>query len=472
MVASPSSSTVAAAEPWVPYSPDEPRPDADHDPRTVASIARALRDIPFYARRAGTRPSPGTPLVEALSLLPVLHKKDVRAALPKQWVPASRDVRAELASGALELVETSGSTGERMRILWDEGWWHRQEMRAMRTNAVVAAAIDGAGGRPFRECVLTTPACGLGTCHIGDLPYEERVDEYLLFLNQRPDPLYWTAQEQTRMLDELGQHRTVGLESDPLYLATLARFAKAQGRRLDVQAYVQLTYAFTTRAYLQAIREAFDGPVLQLYGASDVGVLFMEGDDGRLHHAPYTTHVELLPARVPTPGAKDVALVLVTSLDRVAMPLVRYVVGDLVQVDASGPRRWTTVPPLASVEGRVDDALVRPDGALVTAGAMDRALGDVEGLRFWQVNQRTPDGPVEIDVVADGDAARAVEGVRARLAPLLEGLSVAARSTTAIPIEASGKFRVSKRHFPLDLARSFQGLVNHEPRAPEGRAGL
>jgi hypothetical protein len=28
---------------------------------------------------------------------------------------------------------------------------------------------------------------------------------------------------------------------------------------------------------------------------------------------------------------------------------------------------------------------------------------------------------------------------------------------TAIPIEPSGKFRVSKRHFPLDLGRVFGG---------------
>jgi phenylacetate-CoA ligase len=342
-----------------------------------------------------------------------------------------------------------------MRILWDAGWWFRQEMRAIRTNPVVAETIDGKHG-PFRESVLTTPACGLGTCHIGDLSYEERVDEYLLFLNQRQDPMFWTDDEQTRMLDELARHATLGLESDPLYLATLARFAKAHGRTLPVGGYVQLTYAFTTRAYLRAIREVYAGPLLQLYGASDVGVLFAEGDDGRLQHAPFTTHVELLPARVATPGAKDVALVLVTSLDRVAMPLVRYVVGDLVQVDLAGPRRWTTVPPLASVEGRVDDALVRPDGALVTAGALDRALGAVDGVRLWQVNQRTPER-VELDVVADGDAARVVDEARARLAPLLEGLELTARSTTAIPIEPSGKFRVSKRHFPLDLARCFEG---------------
>ncbi len=369
----------APASPWTPLSPDHPRPDPEHEPRAAEAIARALRDIPFYRKRGDAIPAPGAALASVLPEAPLLTKKELRATLPRQWAPPGRDVRADLASGALELVETSGSTGERLRILWDEGWWMRQEARAMRTNEVVAAAMDGARGA-YREAILTTPACGLGTCHIGDLPYEERVDGLHLFLSQRPDPLFWTAAEQTRILDELAAHGTVGLESDPLYLALLARFAKRHGRAIDVKGFVQLTYAMTTRAHLRAIAEAFEGPVLQLYGASEVGVMFMEGDDGRLHHCPFTTHVELLPALVPTPGAKDVALVVATTLDRVAMPLVRFVVGDLVRVDWKGSRRWTSVPALHGVEGRIDDAFVRPDGALVTAGAMDRALGAVDGL--------------------------------------------------------------------------------------------
>ena len=451
MAASPS----LAAEPWTPLSPESPRPDPEHEARTVAAVARALRDIPYYQARKHPVPSPGTPLREALSRLPLLLKKDVRPTLPRQWIPAGRDTKAELASGALELVETSGSTGERLRILWDEGWWPRQESRAMRTHPAVAAAMDGAKGT-YREAILTTPECGLGTCHVGDLPYEERSDATHLWLNQRPDPLYWTDSEKARILDELAQHATVGLESDPFYLALLSRFARAQGRAIDVRGFVQLTYAFTTRAFLRTIRESFQGTLLQLYGASEVGVLFMEGPDARLHHCPFTTHVELLPAKVPTPGAKDVALAVVTTLDRAAMPLVRFVVGDLVQVDAAGPRTWTPVPPLTSVEGRVDDAVVRPDGALVTAGAVDRAIGAAEGVRIWQLNQRTPSS-VEVDVVADGDGAMAAAGVRDRVAPLCEGLEVTARAVTAIPLETSGKFRVSKRHFPLDLARCFEG---------------
>jgi phenylacetate-coenzyme A ligase PaaK-like adenylate-forming protein len=425
-----------------PFSPASPQPDPDHARRAALALDRALREIPYYrARRQAAAP-------------PLLFKRDVAATLPRQWIPAERDVRAELESGALELVETSGSTGERLRVLWDAGWWMRQETRAMRTNGAVAAAMDGAFG-PYREAILTTPTCGIDTCHVGDLPYEDRLDGDHLFLNTRVDPFFWTAEEKDRILGELSRHGAVGLESDPLYLALLARHARAAGRAIDVKGFAQLTYSFCARASRRAIAGAFSGPLLQLYGASEVGVMFMEGDDGLLHHCPFTTHVELLPARVPTPGASDVALVVATTLDRVAMPLVRFVVGDLVQVAASGPLRWTSVPPLVSVEGRLDDAIVRPDGALVTAGALDRALAAIDGVFLWQVNQRAVDR-AELDVVADGDPRRVVDEARASVAGLLEGMQVAARSATAIPIEQSGKFRVSKRHFPLDLDACFE----------------
>ena len=420
----------------------------------VEAIARAVRDIPFYAgHRDVVRSTRDDRLDDVLGRLPLLFKKDVRRALPKAWVPAGRDVKADLESGELELVETSGSTEDRLNILWDRGWWLHQEERSMRTNGLVARAMDGAFG-PYRETILTTPVCGGGQCHVGDLAYEERVEDHRLFLNMRPDPTFWQDADKDRMLDEIVRHRTIGLEADPAYLAALALHAAQAGRRIEIGGFTQLTYASTTRAHLRSIRRAYDGPLFQLYGASEVGVLFMEGEDGRLHHAPFTTHVELLPARVETPGARDVALVVVTTLDRVAQPLLRFVVGDLVAVDRDGPRRFSDVPPLRSIEGRVQDAVVRPDGAIVTTGALDRALEPLTALEQFQIRQRVP-VEVEVDVVAPGAPASLESDVRAALAPLLGEVRLSARRTTAIAPEPSGKFRVSKRDFPIDVARVF-----------------
>ena len=107
------------------------------------------------------------------------------------------------------------------------------------------------------------------------------------------------------MLDELAAHATVGLESDPMYLATLARYARATGARSTCEGFVQLTYAFTTRgAPARASAQAYAGPLLQLYGASEVGVLFMEGEDGRLHHARSRRTSSSSRARCRRPGRR------------------------------------------------------------------------------------------------------------------------------------------------------------------------
>lgn len=253
------------------------------------------------------------------------------------------------------------------------------------------------------------------------------------------------------MLDELARHATVGLESDPTYLATLARSATANGRTIAVSDFVTLTYAMTSAAHLRAIRRAVSVPVYQLYGASEVGVLFMQGEDGLLHHCPLTTHVELLPVSVPTPGAENVALVVVTTLDRKVQPLVRFVVGDLVQVARDVPGRFTPVPPIVSPEGRLQDAIIRPDGAWITAGAFDRAVGGYPGVAFYQANQDSP-AEVVVDVVAEeGAPPNLASALLDRLGPLLSPLRISVRLATGIAAESSGKFRIVRRQFPVDL---------------------
>jgi len=424
----------------------------EHDGRLRAALAHAYDHIPFYAKKRPRPPHLGAASVDALAGVPLLWKHEVRTTLPKEWVPEGRDLRAELASGEVELVETSGSTAERTRILWDKGWWLRQEERGMRTNALVDRAMGDAAR--YREAILTTPVCGLGACHSGEMTFEERTDEHRLFLNSRADPTFWKPEDMTRMLAELSRQHTAGLESDPTYLAALSRhaLATAPGTKLSVSDFITLTYAMTSGCHLRAIRAAVSAPVYQLYGATEVGVLFMQSDDdGLLHHCPVTTHVELLPVKVATPGSEDVALVVVTSLDRVVQPLVRFVVGDLAQVARGGPHRFTPVDPLRSMEGRLQDALIRPDGAWVTAGAFDRAISAHAGVALYQANQADPSSVV-VDVVPEPGAPESLAAeVTERLARLLAPLAVTVRLTTAISAEPSGKFRLVRRLFPVDL---------------------
>lgn len=424
----------------------EQRRDRDHDDRVRNAVERALTAVPFYAKsNLGTGLDHNLPLDRALRRLPLLTRERIRPTLPKVWFPEGRDAKSELASGAISVVE-SGASEARVRLLFDAAWWRAQERRALAIHPRAAAVL---GTEPVRDAVLWVPERGTGSCGAGDPTYEDRLSGARLHLNSRQDPTFWTASVMTRMLDELGRHETAALLADPFYLDVLAEHAASVGRRLDVRGFVATTRARATLAQRARLAKVFAPEhTVDAFGARAVGTLFVSGDDGKLHHAPGSTHVELLRAKVQTPGASDVALVVVTTLDREIQPLVRYVLGDLVQI-APGEGRFTSVPPLASVEGSIDDALVRPDGAVVTPGAIDRAIG--EGHRGYQVVQAATDA-VEVEVL--GADPKAIE---AALSPLLSGMGIAVRRSTTIGVEPNGKYRTTRRKQPLALADLFDG---------------
>lgn len=423
--------------------------DPEHEARTLRAIRRALGAVPFYVKQGLAAQMPGekdASLHDVLAKLPLLTRDKVKPTLPKVWFPEGRDAKAELASGAVSVIEV-GASESRVRLLFDASWWRAQERRALAIHPRAAAALAGESG-PFRDAVLWVPERGTGSCGAGDPTYDDRLEGSRLHLNSRQDPTFWTEPVMTRMLDELALHETTALLADPFYLDVLARHAAVLGRRLDVRGFIATMRARATQAHREAIARVYKGPVVDVLAAREVGTLWVDGDDGLMHHAPLTTHVELLRAKVETPGARDVALVVVTTLERDVQPLVRYVLGDLVQV-AAGESRYTTVPPIASVEGSIDDAVLRPDGAIVTAGAIDRAIGTE--ARAYQVVQGEP-GAVEVEVVG-GSAARIEE----LLAPLLGDMRVTARNVTAIGVEPNGKYRASRRRVPLSLAAAFEG---------------
>jgi len=422
--------------------------DDEHEARTKRAIHAAVARVPFYAKQSLAVPGEAAPLADVLASVPLLTPSRVRPTLPKVWLPEGRDAKAELASGKISVIET-GLGDARVRVLWDGAWWRAQERRALAVNAEIARSLAGELG-PYKEAALWVPERGTGSCGAGDPAFEDRLEGTRLHLNSRQDPTFWSEAVMTRMLDELALHETVGLLADPFYLDVLARHAATLGRRLDVRGFVALTRALTTGAHREAFARVFSKSPVQVYAAREAGVLFVETDEETMQHAPFGTHVELLRARVPTPGAEDVALVVVTTLDRDVQPLVRYVLGDLVQISPAPPT-YTTVPAIRTVEGKLDDAVIRPDGAIVTPGALDRAMA-ASGARAYQVVQ-TDAAEVEVEVVgAPPDAARAA------LSGLLAGMNVSARAATAIAVEPNGKYRSSRRKAGINApSNAFEG---------------
>ncbi len=394
-----------------------------------------LAEVPLYAGRPGL-PSSADPeeLSAWLASLPAVGKPELRRGFPRSLVRRSCDLKRALAAGEVEILATSGTTENRLQVLWEGSWWDPQEREAMRLNASVAAALARPG---FREAVLCTPVCGGATCHVGTLSPAERTIDGMLFLNQQPDPTHWPTSELDRMLGEWNDLAPDGVEADPAYLAALCRHAVRTRQTLHTPAYVALTYEQITRAHRRAIAAAIDAPCFSLYGATEAGVLFMECSAGRLHHNARHSHIELEDC------GGGIARLLVTTLGRTWTPLLRYAIGDLVQVAPGGPcpcGRAEDGYLLARIEGRGSDAIdVACDGrqALATPAMLDDALDAAEPeIESWQL-ARGASGPWTLHVVgASGERGARALGERFGLGP------VRAQREAALPVEGSGKYRL------------------------------
>lgn len=305
----------------------------------------------------------------------------------------------------------------------------------MRLNARIAKSMREA---TFREAVLTTPACGAGVCHFGSASMAERSVDGMLFLNESQDPSLWTDRDIERMLAEWVQFAPRGIEADPAYLAVIARAALKRGIALPAPDFITLTYETTTRAMRRDIGRAVAAPLFQLYGATEAGVLFMECEHGRLHPNERHSHIDL----VPLPGTAPLARVLVTTLGRAWMPLLRYDVGDVVRVAQTRDCACGMLsdgPLLERVEGRQSDCEV-VNGETITPLMLDdaihSALGAAATIEQWQL---AGDSLHVADPASRESAAVAADAVSKLLARPIRGEHV----STVAP-EASGKYRLVK----------------------------
>ena len=332
----------------VPDSPAHPRPD----PRARGAHGGLDRAGPArHPLLPGSRPRPARrPARRCATPWRGCRCSPRRTCAPRCPSSGCRRVatrKAELASGALELVETSGSTGERLRILWDEGWWLRQETRAMRTNAARRGAPWTAPAAPYREAILTTPECGLGTCHIGDLPYEERSDETLPLAQPAPGPPLLDRRRADAHARRARAARHRGARERPVLPGACSALRHAPtAATLDVRGFVQLTYAFTTRALPARHPRGLRGR----RRSSSTGRARWACSSWRATTAGSTTRRSRrtwssCPRACPTPGAKDVALVVVDDARPASrMPLCASSWATSCRSTAAGPRAWTTVP--------------------------------------------------------------------------------------------------------------------------------
>ena len=260
-----------------------------------------------------------------------------------------------------------------------------------------------------------------------------------------------TAETMDAYLTAIRHRRPVCLYGYGSSLALLARHAIETGRSRDWSRSLGLRAIFATGEVLlepdrQIIEAAFGAPVAIEYGSRDGGFTAMSCQAGHLHVADENLIVEVVDSdgRPVAPG--EVGRIALTHLEALAMPLIRYAIGDLARRPAQSAlpcpcgRNLTT---LAEIRGRITDHIVRREhGKLKRMHALSLiyVLREADGLTQFRVTQPSIDR-LEVDVVANDRFTPVVErrveqGLRRRMG---DDVTISIRRCDRIPPNASGK---------------------------------
>jgi phenylacetate-coenzyme A ligase PaaK-like adenylate-forming protein len=412
------------------------------------ALDTALRSAEAYRSWRDLDPGPESSVFERYAAMPALAKRDLRAFGPRGFVPGGRSIEEALSAGEIEIVATSGSTGDRVENVWHQPWWDASEAASWRLNAHARAAAAG----DHREAILTSPWCAGVPCEDDYLSRERRTLGRFLYLSERSDPSTWSDRLMDRMIAELDAFEPVVIEANPSFLARLARHIARGGRGVRSPALIVLTYENPSILHYRAIARAFDAPVASSYGSTETGYVFMECEAGRLHQVAGSCHVDFLPFAAEH-GGPETGRVLVTTFDNPWRSLVRFDVGDVVRIDGGGACPCGNREGLAlrSIEGRTVNLTLSPEGRAVTQGAVDRAVGDAPGLAEYQVEQTGPAAYLARIAVEDGEPRIAEEFVREALRALYgSSAAVAVERVDAIAPDPPGKYRLARAAEPVD----------------------
>jgi phenylacetate-CoA ligase len=385
----------------------------------------SYRESPFYQslfRRNGIHPD-DIKRPRDLAVLPLLSKEDVRNHPEELLTGLFPEGKGALA------VHTSGTTGKALSI------WISQECYE-REYAYRALHYSWAGVSLERRCAVFA---GHPVVHVDHQspPFwrHDWAGNRLLFSSQHLFPKFAAA--YVRALDEFQPEVIHGYPSVVAWVAAALR----EHRPGSVRPKAVFTASETLLPHQRALIEsAFGCKVYNWYGNGEHIACITECPLGSLHLQSQHSWLEFLDeAGEPVPSGTPGKLVA-TTLGNLAMPLIRYVVGDVIAPSEGICACGRQGPRVQSIEGRVEDYVVGAEGQLF--GRLDHIFKDSKAVAEAQIVQEEP-GAITIRLVkrpeyADADTEQLLAAANFRLG---KQFRIALDFVDQIPRTPNGKFQ-------------------------------
>jgi len=403
----------------------------------LAELLPRCRELPLYREAlAGCAQAD----VNCFRQLPLLGKRAMRQGFPSNFFPDAGTFESLLEQNLVEREHTSGTSEERLPVVFPRGWWDAQEQRALRLNGLAAKVLDEFPNA--RRATITSPSCNGMTCPTVWMSREQRVVGQALFVNLARIPFLLAEADLARMAAEITEWQPQFLDADPVHAAWFALYCERNGIKFPSLKFILCSYEFVSVVHRKILARVFGVPVFNLYGSTETGHLLMENERGEMKPSYGTAFLEIAGADAGGPGD-----LVVTTLSNDYMPLLRYRIGDLAEKHVHPYGNAFTI------HGRARDALVAGDGLRVTTWQVDACFAGADGIAHYELRQ-DENGECALRFIPDATAPTEenLAGVTARLESLLKPRSaIKAEAMTTLVPAASGKFRLTCRvaaHLP------------------------
>jgi len=364
--------------------------------------------------------------------IPLLTKQAMRKDFPRNFLPQEQTLESLLEQNLVELEHTSGTSEDRLPVMFGRNWWNTQEQHALRLNGFVADVLDKFPDA--RRATITSPSCNGLTCPTAWMSHEQRQIGNALFVNLARIPFLVSEAELARMAREIADWSPQFLDTDPVHGAWFALYCERHGIKFPSLKFVLCSYEFASVVHRKILARVFGVPVFNLYGSTETGHLLMENERGQMKPSYDTAFLEIINA-----DAQGIGDLIVTTLSNQYMPLLRYRIGDLAQKHVQ-PHGNVFI-----VHGRTRDALTTADGSRVTTWQVDQCFSETEGVAHYELRQiESGQNVLRVIPAVNASTAPDLRDVTARLETLLQAKVSTETMSTLVPA-ASGKFRLTHR---------------------------
>ncbi|GAL64919.1 phenylacetate--CoA ligase family protein [Algibacter lectus] len=199
---------------------------------------------------------------------------------------------------------------------------------------------------------------------------------------------------------------------------------------------------------IRAVLESFfKTSVYNQYASSEGAPFIIECKNKNLHLELQSGVFEVLDDQF---NNTNKGKLVVTAFHTHGTPLIRYDIGDAIELKEGTCNCGNNNPLVKEILGRVSDYIYSEETGKINLGNISNCLKGVKGIIKFQIQQHVLDKLV-ILIVKDetkfsaNDEKTFLENLRARVGTNME-LSIA--YTKEIPVEKSGKFRLVKNFLP------------------------